>query len=82
MKKISKETFLPLVSTTDEELELAKDAVVTAVNNIMNKEIPIVQLTEAKEQVVEELQYAPLRTEVLQSATRIGSFCDYTKLCI
>ena len=73
-KKISKETFLPLVSTTDEELELAKDAVVTAVNNIMNKEIPIVQLTEAKEQVVEELQYAPLRTEVLQSAIELARF--------
>jgi putative nucleotidyltransferase with HDIG domain len=73
-EKISKETFLPLVSTTDEELELAKDAVVTAVNNIMNKEIPIVQLTEAKEQVVEELQYAPLRKEVLQSATELARF--------
>lgn len=73
-EKISKETFLPLVSTTDEELGLAKDAVVTAVNNIMNKEIPIVQLTEAKEQVLEELQYAPLRTEVLQSATELARF--------
>lgn len=73
-EKISKETFLPLVSTTDDELELAKDAVVTAVNNIMSKEIPIVQLTEAKKQVVEELQYAPLRTDVLQSATDLARF--------
>jgi membrane-associated HD superfamily phosphohydrolase len=73
-EKISKETFLPLVSATDDELELTKDAVVTVVNNIMSKEIPIVQLTEAKKQVVEELQYTSLRSEVLQSATVLAQF--------
>ncbi|TXC89988.1 HD family phosphohydrolase [Metabacillus litoralis] len=72
--KIPGETFLPLIKASDADLNMAKDAVVTAVNNIMSKEIPIVQLSEAKKQVDEELQYTPLRSEVLQSATVLGKF--------
>ncbi|OAS85030.1 hypothetical protein A6K24_05835 [Metabacillus litoralis] len=72
--KISEETFLPLVSTTDDELVIAKDAVVTAVNNIMSKEIPIIQLTEAKKQAVEELGYTSLKADVLKSATELTRF--------
>lgn len=73
-EKISKETFLPLVNATDDELELAKDAVVTVVNNIMSKEIPIVQLTEAKKQVVEELQFTSLHSDLLKSATELAKY--------
>lgn len=72
--KISEDVFKTLLSTTNDDLKIAKDAVVTAVNNIMSKEIPIVQLTEAKNQVQEELQYAPLRQDVLKSATELGKF--------
>lgn len=73
--KIPGETFLPLLETTDDaEVVLAKDAVVTAVNNIMSKEIPIVQLTEAKKQVEEELQYTSMRTEINESATFLARF--------
>ncbi|MFD2213913.1 HD family phosphohydrolase [Metabacillus endolithicus] len=73
-KKIPANTFVSLVETSEDELELAKDAVVTAVNNIMSKEIPIVQLTEAKKQVEDELQYTSLRPEVSQSATILARF--------
>lgn len=72
--KIKSDVFLPLLKITDEELVLAKDAVVTAVNNVMSKEIPIVQLTEAKNQVVEELQYTTLKSDVLKSATELARF--------
>lgn len=72
--KIPGDIFLPLIKASDADLNMAKDAVVTAVNNIMSKEIPIVQLSEAKKQVEEELQYTPLRSEVLQSATVLGKF--------
>ncbi|WP_413465959.1 HD family phosphohydrolase [Metabacillus litoralis] len=74
IEKIPSETFLPLLEASDADLEMAKDAVVTAVNNIMSKEIPIVQLSEAKKQVDEELQYTPLRSEVLQSSTVLAKF--------
>lgn len=73
-KKIPADTFVSLVETSEDELELAKDAVVTAVNNIMSKEIPIVQLTEAKKQVEDELQYTSLRPEVSESATTLARF--------
>ncbi|PGT82896.1 MULTISPECIES: HD family phosphohydrolase [Bacillaceae] len=73
-KKIPANTFVSLVETSEDELELAKDAVVTAVNNIMSKEIPIVQLTEAKKQVEDELQYTSLRPEVSESATTLARF--------
>lgn len=72
--KIPGETFIPLIETTEDELELAKDAVVTAVNNIMSKEIPIVQLTEAKKQVEEELGYTTLKTGVSESAKTLARF--------
>jgi len=73
-KKIPGETFLPLLETTDDEVVLAKDAVVTVVNNVMSKEIPIVQLTEAKKQVEEELQYTSMRTEIMESAIFLARF--------
>ncbi|APH04340.1 HD family phosphohydrolase [Bacillus weihaiensis] len=72
--KIPENTFLPLVKASKDEVEMAKDAVVTGVNNIMSKEIPIVQLTEAKKQVEEELQYSSLRSEVLQASQVLAKF--------
>lgn len=73
-EKIPKETFLPLMSASDEDVTLAKNAVVTAVNNAMSKEIPIVQLTEAKNQVEEELKSYSLKKDVLQSAITLARF--------
>jgi len=73
-EKIPKETFLPLMSASDEDVTLAKNAVVTAVNNAMSKEIPIVQLTEAKNQVEEELKSYSLKKDVLQSSITLARF--------
>ncbi|WP_418937025.1 HD family phosphohydrolase [Metabacillus fastidiosus] len=73
-ERIPEDVFETLLAAKNDELKMAKDAVVTAVNNIMSKEIPIVQLTEAKNQVHEELQYAPLRQDILKSATELGKF--------
>ncbi|WP_429991677.1 HD family phosphohydrolase [Metabacillus fastidiosus] len=73
-ERIPENVFDTLLAAKNDELKMAKDAVVTAVNNIMSKEIPIVQLTEAKNQVHEELQYAPLRQDILKSATELGKF--------
>ncbi|MED4530761.1 HD family phosphohydrolase [Metabacillus fastidiosus] len=73
-ERIPENVFETLLAAKNDELKMAKDAVVTAVNNIMSKEIPIVQLTEAKNQVHEELQYAPLRQDILKSATDLGKF--------
>ncbi|MED4400977.1 HD family phosphohydrolase [Metabacillus fastidiosus] len=73
-ERIPENVFETLLAAKNDELKMAKDAVVTAVNNIMSKEIPIVQLTEAKNQVHEELQYAPLRQDILKSATELGKF--------
>ncbi|KKI88568.1 membrane protein [Bacillus sp. SA1-12] len=73
-EKISKETFIPLLTTTKDEIVLSKDAVVTAVNNIMSMEIPIIQLSEAKKQVVEELQYTSLKPDVLQASQELARY--------
>ncbi|MRX71306.1 HDIG domain-containing protein [Bacillus lacus] len=73
-EKLSKEVFIPLLNATPQELALARDAVVTTVNNVMGKEIPVEELSSAKEEVREELQYTPIRSEVLASSAEIGVF--------
>ncbi|AZB43669.1 HD family phosphohydrolase [Bacillus sp. FJAT-42376] len=73
-QKISKDTLLPLLGASPEELKLAKESVVTTVNKVMGKEITTDKLGEAKQQVEKELQYTPLTSEMLQSAIRIGQY--------
>ncbi|MDQ0231598.1 HD family phosphohydrolase [Metabacillus malikii] len=73
-EKISSETFLPLMQATDEEMMLAKDTVVTAVNNTMSQEISVVQLSEAKKQVEDEIRNTSLNSDVLAAAVTLARF--------
>ncbi|MFY4774885.1 HD family phosphohydrolase [Metabacillus sp. RGM 3146] len=73
-EKISKDVFMPLLESSSKQTSLAKDAVVTSVNNTMSKEIPIGKLKESKDKVDEDLQFTSLPKDVINSATTIGRF--------
>ncbi|MGD6818147.1 HD family phosphohydrolase [Metabacillus sp. 84] len=73
-QKVSRDTLVPLLSASPEELKVAKESVVTTVNKVMSREISTDQLDDAKEQAEKELQYSPLTSEVLQSAIEISQY--------
>ncbi|MBS2969740.1 HD family phosphohydrolase [Metabacillus sp. KIGAM252] len=73
-QKISKNTLLPLIGASTEELTVAKESVVTTVNKVMREEISTDKLEEKKQQVEKELQYTPLTSEMLQSSIEIGQY--------
>ncbi|MBD1382106.1 HD family phosphohydrolase [Metabacillus arenae] len=73
-EKISEEALKNLLTASVEDVELSKDAVVTAVNKVMNEEIPVEQLNKAKDNMAEDLQVSSLPTAVLNAATEIGRF--------
>ncbi|MCD7033056.1 HD family phosphohydrolase [Metabacillus sp. GX 13764] len=73
-EKLSKDDFLPLLNADSRDVSLAKDAAVTSVNNTMSKEIPISKLTEAKDNVEQDLQFTSLPKDVVRSAVTIGRF--------
>ncbi|WP_155110968.1 HD family phosphohydrolase [Metabacillus mangrovi] len=73
-QKLPKETLLPLLEAASDDLKVAKESVVTAVNSVMSDEIPTGQLNEAKDRIGNELQYTPLSSSLLQSAIAIGKY--------
>jgi putative nucleotidyltransferase with HDIG domain len=63
-------TLSALFSAPPEQFEIAKDAAITAVNNVMNNRISMNEIEDAKNQAEKEVQYAtvdiPLKNAVLE----------------
>lgn len=71
-EKYSENVYLPLLAADEQQRSLAKDAVVTAVNEIMNEPIPSEKLNEARDKVKEKLQYVNLPEKIRAAAEEIG----------
>lgn len=56
-KNIEESVFLALVQADEDELKIAKDSTITAVNNVMSSRIAASDVENAKKKVVEELGY-------------------------
>ena len=59
-KGLSDQVFMALVQASNDELSIAKDLTVTAINNVMAQRISADEVENAKKRVEEELKYTTL----------------------
>lgn len=70
--KYPESVYTSLLSANEGQLTLAKDAVVTAVNETMSEPIPAEKLEEARNKVKERLQNVNLPDKIRSAAEEIG----------
>jgi cyclic-di-AMP phosphodiesterase PgpH len=73
-KDLSDQTFSALVQANKDELSIAKDLTVTAINNVMTKKISADDVENAKKRVEEELKYSTLSEGLRNSAIELGRY--------
>lgn len=73
-KDLSDQTFSALVQANKDELSIAKDLTVTAINNVMTKKISADDVENAKKRVEEELKYSTLSEALRNAAIELGRY--------
>lgn len=73
-KELSDQVFSSLVLSGNEELSIAKDLTVTAINNVMTKRIPADEVENAKKRVEEELRFTTLSDSLKAAAIELGRY--------
>ncbi len=73
-KDLSNQVFSALVQANNEELAIAKDLTVTAINNVMTKRISADEVENAKKRVEEELKYTTLNDNLRMAAIELGRY--------
>ncbi|MFK9091416.1 HD family phosphohydrolase [Bacillus salipaludis] len=73
-KDLSDQVFSSLVQSGDDELSIAKDLTVTAINNVMSKRISTDEVENAKKRVEEELKYSTLNDNLRLAAIDLGRY--------
>ncbi|MCM3663963.1 HD family phosphohydrolase [Mesobacillus subterraneus] len=73
-KSLADKVFIPLLQASNEELLIAKDLTVTAINNVMKNRIPADEVENAKKRVEEELKYTSLNGSLKDAVIEIGRY--------
>ncbi|MDZ5470945.1 HD family phosphohydrolase (plasmid) [Bacillus sp. 31A1R] len=73
-KEISDSVFAALLNTPKEELTIAKDLTVTAINRVMSKKLPAAEVENGKKRVEEELKYTSLSNPLRNAAIDLGRY--------
>lgn len=76
-REVSDRVFLALVQAKQDELTIAKDLTVTAINKVMNNKIPADEVENAKKRVEEELRFTSLSSDIKQAAIELGRYAIY-----
>lgn len=71
---VSDSTFTALVSASSNELSIAKDLTVTAINNVMKNKIPADEVENSKKRVEDELRYANLENSLKNAVIELGRY--------
>ena len=74
IKDLSNRVFSALVQASNDELSIAKDLTVTAINNVMNKRISADDVENAKKSLEEELKYTTLNADLKNAAIELGRY--------
>ena len=72
--EISNQTFTAMIQAHPDDLAIAQDLTVTAVNNVMSNRIPADGVENAKKRVEEELKYTSLGGGVKKAIIELGRF--------
>ncbi len=73
-KSLSDTVLLELLNATPEQLVVARESTVTAVNNIMSTNIKINEIDEFKQQIQNELSYANVNGDVKDAIIVLGKY--------
>ncbi|AGX05563.1 MULTISPECIES: HD family phosphohydrolase [Bacillus] len=73
-KEVSDAVLSPLLQASKDELTIARDLTVTAINNVMGSKIPADEVENSKKRVEEELKYTSLSTNLRSSAIELGRY--------
>ena len=71
-KDIEESVFLALVQADEDELEIARDSTITAVNNVMSDRISASDVENAKKKVVDELSYMSINSDMKKVSTSLA----------
>ncbi|MFJ7637249.1 HD family phosphohydrolase [Peribacillus sp. NPDC097225] len=63
-KDIEESVFMALIQADEDELEIARDSTITAVNNVMSERISASDVENAKKKVVDELSYMSINSDM------------------
>ncbi|MEH6994285.1 HD family phosphohydrolase [Neobacillus drentensis] len=74
IKDLSERVFTALVQASNDELAIAKDLTVTAINNVMNKRISADDVENAKKTLEEELKFTTLNSDLKNAAIELGRY--------
>jgi cyclic-di-AMP phosphodiesterase PgpH len=74
IKDLSERVFTALVQASNDELSIAKDLTVTAINNVMNKRISADDVENAKKSLEEELKFTTLNGDLKSAAIELGRY--------
>ena len=74
IKDLSNRVFTALVQASNDELSIAKDLTVTAINNVMNKRISADDVENAKKSLEEELKFTTLNADLKNAAIELGRY--------
>lgn len=73
-KDLSDHVFKSLLQASKDELSIAKDLTVTAINNIMSQRIPADEVENAKKRLEEELKFTSLSGNIKRAAIELGRY--------
>jgi cyclic-di-AMP phosphodiesterase PgpH len=74
IKDLSERVFTALVQASNDELSIAKDLTVTAINNVMNRRISADDVENAKKRLEEELKFTTLNGDLKNAAIELGRY--------
>ncbi|MBY0145721.1 HD family phosphohydrolase [Neobacillus niacini] len=74
IKDLSERVFTALVQASNDELSIAKDLTVTAINNVMSKRISADDVENAKKSLEEELKFTTLNGDLKNAAIELGRY--------
>lgn len=74
IKDLSEHVFTALVQASTDEISIAKDLTVTAINNVMNKRISADDVENAKKSLEEELKFTTLNGDLKNAAIELGRY--------
>ncbi|EIJ78917.1 metal-dependent phosphohydrolase [Bacillus methanolicus PB1] len=73
-KELSDQVFISLLQASKDELSIAKDLTVTAINNVMSQRIPADEVENAKKRLEEELKFTSLSGNIKSAAIELGRY--------
>ncbi|NMD70662.1 HD family phosphohydrolase [Bacillus sp. DNRA2] len=73
-KELSDSVFIALLQSSNDELSIARDLTVTAINYVMSSRIPQDDVENAKKRLEEELKYTSLNSNLKNAAIELGRY--------